>query len=336
MGIEEWWQSCKMKIDIRCFCPRTRVGFVALGLVLVAGLGVVVAAEKRSPAPSFQSDQLRGVFFDKLDDALRGDLPSLSSLRGASTASTPNASGPTANIAASAAEGNASGWAKLVSPASLEDEVKRVRLRYDNGITTPGAFNGGGFQDARRDLSILATLFAVISEYNGDVRWKDQAGAARDLIARSAFNCKAGSTQVYNEAKLRKNDLEDLVSGSGLANRESEPQADWSMIVDRSPMMEYLEGLSEALQDASNSEASIKSNTETIKRQAELIAMVGQVLVKEGMDEADDKEYQKLSNSMTTAASNVASAIERGDLATIREAVGAITQSCDACHEQFR
>ena len=325
-----------MKIEIRRFGWRTRVGSIVFALIVAAGLGVSVAAEKRAPAPSFQSDQLRGVFFDKLSDALRGDLPSLSSLRGSATASTTNSKGAAQNGSAGPAEGGVNGWSKLVSPASLEDEVKRVRLRYDNGITTPGAFNGGGFQDARRDLSILATLFAVISEYNGDVRWKDQAGAARDLIARSAFNCKAGSTQVYNEAKLRKNDLEDLVSGSGLSNRESEPQADWSMIVDRSPMMEYLEGLSEALQGVSNSESAIQANTETIQRQSELIAMVGQVLVKEGMDEADDKEYQKLSNSMTTAASNVASAIERGDLGSIREAVGGITQSCDACHEQFR
>ncbi len=331
-----------MRIEMRVFVQRARVGLVVFSLLVIAGLGAVVAAEKRAPAPSFESSKLRGVFFDNLSDGLRGSLPSLSSIRGSSTATasntsgTMNASGASTSGANGAEADGSGGWAKLVTPASLEDEIKRVRLRYDNGISTPGAFNGGGFQDARRDLSILATLFAVISEYNGDVRWKDQAGAARDLIARSAFNCKAGSTQVYNEAKLRKNDLEDLVSGSGLANRESEPQSDWSMIVDRSPMMEYLEGLTEALQEVSNSESSIQANTDTIKRQAELIAMIGQVLIQEGMDEADAEEYQKLSNSMTAAASNVASAIERGDLATIREAVGAITQSCDACHEQYR
>ena len=115
----------------------------------------------------------------------------------------------------SAATGGDSGsgeskWSALISPTSLEDEIKRMRLHYDEVVTTPSAFNGGGYQDARRDLSALATLFAIISEHGGEVRWKDQAAAARDLLARTAFNCKAGSTQVYNEARLRKADLQDL------------------------------------------------------------------------------------------------------------------------------
>ncbi len=302
---------------------------------------VAFAADKRAPAPTFAADQLRDVFFDQLSDALRGERPQLATLRsrGATLAQGAEPAvaaalgvGPTANNA----DNDSAGWSRLVSASSLEDEVKRVRLRFDAGMTTPGAFNGGGYQDARRDLSILATLFAVISEYNSDIRWKDQAAAARDLLARSAFNCKAGSTQVYNEAKLRKNDLQDLVSGSGLANREADPANDWSAIVDRSPLMEYVEGLTNALQDASNSEAAIASNSDVIRRQAELIAVVGHVIVQQGMDDADDEDYQRLSQAMTTASRDVVSAIERGDFASVRASVGAITQSCDACHEQFR
>ncbi len=300
-------------------------------LVSIICVGLTWAADKRSPPPSFDNIQLGGVFFSDVNEAIRGDRPSLSSLRSVpSTSVAPAALEPNGAAAAS------SGWANLVSPVSLEDEIKRVRLRFDTEITTPGAFNGGGYQNARRDLSILATLFAVISQYNGDVRWKDEAGAARDLLARTALNCKAGSTQVYNEAKLRKSDLQDLVSGTGLANRDAEPQNDWSMIVDRSPLMEYLEGLLNALQDISNSESAIKSNAETIRRQSELIAMIGQVLVQSGMDEADDDDYKKLSDAMTSAAKSVATGIERGDFGSVREGVGAVSQACDVCHEQFR
>jgi hypothetical protein len=298
-------------------------------------IGTAHGDEKRAPAPTFDSTQLKSVFFDKLDDAIRGQRPSLATLRSEAPATNAATKKPGAT-STSGGEQAAGGWSKLISAASLEDEVKRVRLRFDNGISTPGAFNGGGFQDARRDLSILATLFAVIGEYNSDVRWKDQANAARELLARSAFNCKAGSTQVYNEVKLRKNDLEDLISGSGLANREAAPLSEWSAVVDRTPMMKYLEELLNGLKEQGADEGSIQSNSEVIKRQAELVAMVGDVLVQSGMVDADDEDYKKLSVVMSAAGTAVSTAIQRSDWKSVREGIGAIGQSCDSCHEQYR
>jgi cytochrome c556 len=237
---------------------------------------------------------------------------------------------------ASSAQASSDPWSPVISPLSLEDEIKRVRLHFDSVVTTPGAFNSGGYQDARRDLTVLASLFAVVNEHGGDVRWKDQAAAARDLIARTAFNCKAGSTQVYNETKLRKGDLQDLVSGSGLANREAEPENDWSMIADRSPLMEYADALIERLEGAARDEASIKAEADLIKRNSELLAMLGEVFTREGMDEADDADYAKFSRQLTDAAKGVTAAIERGDTDAVRQGTGAIRQRCDACHEHYR
>ena len=210
--------------------------------------------------------------------------------------------------AAAAAPTQQDRWSGLISPLSIEDEVKRVRLHFDSVVTKPGDFAGGGYQDARLDLTVLATLFAVIHEHGGEVRWKDQAAAARDLIARTAFNCKAGSTQVYNEAKLRKADLQDLVSGGGISAREAPAENDWSSIAGRSPLMEYIEQLIDVLEDAARNEASVNAGADVIKRNSELLAMVGEVLVQEGMDEADDGDYVKFSRSMTEAAKGVTQA----------------------------
>ena len=220
----------------------------SLILLLAAISTVVLADERRAPPPEFSSSQLRGIFFDDLQDAFPGEPPTISKVRAASQATAvtnqPVGAGPAGPDAVAQDR-----WAALISPISIEDEVKRVRLHFDSVVTTPGAFNGGGYQDARLDLTVLATLFAVINEHGGDVRWKDQAAAARDLIARTAFNCKAGSTQVYNEAKLRKADLQDLVSGGGLSSREAPSENDWSSVAGRSPLMEYLEQLIDALED---------------------------------------------------------------------------------------
>ncbi len=190
--------------------------------------------------------------------------------------------------------------------------------------------------DARLDLTVLAMMFAVVHEHNGEVRWKDQAPAARDLLARTAFNCKAGSTQVYNEAKLRKGDLQDLVSGSGLTAREAEPANDWAMIVDRSPLMEYADQLIESLEDNSRDEKTVKANIDQIRREAELISVFGEVLTKEGLDEAEDEDYVQLSRDMMDASKSVVAALERGNHADVRKNVSAVRQRCDACHEQYR
>lgn len=303
-----------------------------LGVSLLASLPYLRADERRAPAPKFSRDQLRGVFFDNLGDAFRGERPSLAEVRKSVQAA------PVAQSSGPAAGSDAVDdlWSPLISPTSIEDEVKRLKLHFDSVVTTPGSFNSGGYQDARLDLTVLATLFAVVHQYQGDVRWKDQAAAARDLVARTAFNCKAGSTQVYNEAKLRKGDLQDLVSGSGLPKRDADPETDWTMVADRSPLMEYAELLIETLEDGTRDEATIKRDPDLVKRNSELLAVLGEVLCQEGMDEADDEDYTKLSRDMTTEAKGVTAAIDRMDLEAVRKGTSAIRQRCDACHEQYR
>lgn len=294
-----------------------------------------LADEPRATPPTFSAADTEGVFYDELSEAFRGKRPTLTAIK----KSNESAITATKTAAADAETGksdSASGWAKLISPTSLEDEIKRVKLQFDQTVSTPGAFKSGGYQDARLQLSILSVMFAVISDYSGEVRWKDQAVTARDLISRTAFNCKAGSTQVYNEAKLRKADLQDLLSGGGLAARESEPENDWASVVDRSPMMEYAEVLLEQLEDVTNDAASVKNNPEDVRRMAELFAVLGQVLIQEGLDDYDDADYAALSQKMTEAGRETLAALERGDADRVRKGVGAISQSCAMCHEQYR
>ena len=307
---------------------------LSISLLLIAG--PLAAQERRAPPPTFSSDQLQGIFFDKLSDAIRGQRPSLSSLRNSATPVTGNPSATPGSSKTDTAGSGGNEWTRLIDPSSIEDEVKRMKLHFDSIVTTPSAFNGGGYQEARLDLTVLATLFAVIGEHDGEVRWKKHAASARDLLARTAFNCKAGSTQVYNEAKLRKADLQDLVSGSGLPGRAGEPQTDWSKIADRSPLMEYAEDLIETLEDATNDGATIKQQADLVRRNAELIAVLGEALSQEGMDDADDEDYAKLSRAMSEAGSNLAVATETSDAKQIQSAVGAIRKRCDACHEQYR
>lgn len=315
--------------------PFLRPAFrVAAFPLIVVTVGLVAAAgERRAAAPRPDGQSFRGTFFKSADEAFRSDRP----LIGEVIAPAPAASPSAAAAPSAAASGGESAFTSLISPASLEDEIKRLRLEFESVITTPAAFKSGDFQKARLHLSILAALFAVIVEHEGDVRWKRDAAAARDLFARSAMNCKSGSLQVYNEVKLRKDDLDDLVSGSGLANRQAEAENDWVAIVDRVPLMNYAEYLlEEPLKEGSRSAEAVQAEGERLRRSAELMAAVGKILIQDGMPEADDEDYARMCEELVTAADAVSLAIDQGDAAAAGRSVGAISQSCSACHEVYR
>ena len=306
-------------------------------VIFLIGIGAILphvwADERRAPKPKVDEEKMKAIFFADINDAFRGEAPTIASVRATAAAV---AAPVAASTGGDAADSGTDLWSSLISPQSLEDEIKRLKLEFDGVVTTPGAFNSGGYLDARLHLTVLASLFAVINQHSGEVRWKDQAAAARDLISRTAFNCKAGSTQVYNEAKLRKGDLQDLVAGSGLSSKDAEPETDWTMIADRSPLMEYAELVIESLEDGARDEGTIKKETDLVKRNSELIAVLGEILAQEGMDDADDDDYAKLSRDMSGDGKAVTAALGRGDLEAVRLGVSKIRQKCDACHEQYR
>lgn len=296
---------------------------------------VVVAAERRAAAPKFESDAFRDTFFDSADQAIRGERPKLGQgLAPAAAAPAGRDAGSPEQASESSTE---STFTKLITPQSLEDEIKRVRLQFDAVITTPTAFNSGGFVDARQYLTALASLFAVVTEHGGDVRWKSDAAAARDLLARSAFNCKSGSAQVYNEAKLRKEDLELLVTGSGLADREAEPENEWDMIADRGPLMYYLEELLEdILKDLAREADTVQAEGDQIRQAAETVAVVGQILRSEGSIDWDDEDYAEHCGEMIDASASVVRGLEADDPEAVWSGVTAIQQACTHCHENYR
>ena len=293
---------------------------------------IALGEEKRAPAPKFSADATKGVFFDSVGDAIRGQRPTLQALRKKNA----QASSVVADQPQGGGDAKAGPWDKLISPTSIEDEIKRVKLHYDSVVTQPGPFKSGGYEEARLDLMVMSSLFAIISEYDGDVRWKEDAAVARDLLGRTAFNCNAGTNQVFNEARARKDDLQDLLSGTGLRGGKAAETNDWASIADRAPLMEYAELLKEQLRNATSDADDVKAEPNDVRRPAELLAILGRILVKEGMDDSDDADYVAFSEAMTKAAQGVTRGLELDDYDAIGRAVGAVTQSCDDCHGQYR
>ena len=300
-------------------------------LMTLLTVALVRADEHRAPPPKFSDREIEEAFFPSLEEALGGAEPDLASLRKMMKAATAVKVAPET---LSKAE-NTSAWARLISATTIEDEVKNLRLHFESLVASPGVFRKES-DSIRIDLSALATLFAVITEYSDEVRWKKDAAAARDLLARTAVNARAASPQVFNEAKTRKADLQDLVSGAGLSDRKAELKNDWSKIAGHGLLMAYSERLVEKIEEDTRSVDSTKSQLDEIKRRAELLAMLGRVFTQDGMDFAGDEEYDEFSRKLTDLATQTVSAIARDDPEAVQKNAGMIRTRCDACHEVYR
>jgi hypothetical protein len=228
-------------------------------------------------------------------------------------------------------------WSNLISSDTLENEVKALQKEVSETVQTPAQFKGGGYKDGRRAFTELAVLFAIIAEYDGDVRWKQTATGLRDLVARAGFNCKVGTDGSFNEAKLRKDDLEKLVRGEPPQVERGDVAAKWDKVANRPPLMQRLEkcqqqGVAVWTADA----AEFRKNADKLEREAELMAALGEVIQREGFEYFDDETYVGYAKQMRDGAHRVAEAVKQKNYEQARQASGDIAKACSSCHEGYR
>jgi hypothetical protein len=291
---------------------------------------------KRAQPPTFSQT---GVFYeDAFRDGLVGERPANLGQPAAPAASATASAAPAVPGGDASSPPAGSGWSALISAATIEDVVKALKQQVDQAITTPSDFAGKGHKLARRELSVLAVLFAVAGEYDGDVRWKRDAPAARDTFARSAANFKVGTPQAYQEAKLRKDELGDLVGGSSpFAGKEAETKANWGQIANRGPLMQYLDWLWEPrLKPALADKGQFAGGAEKVLRDAEVIAALAEVLAKEGMPDADSDEYREFCTQLRDGAKAIRDAVRTKNYDQASSASAAIGKACNQCHENYR
>lgn len=279
------------------------------------------------------------LFFENaFTEALSGSRPANLGQPPSAVASTAGNLSSAAPAGSSAVGDPSAGWSKIISATAIEDEIKALKLKIDATVTSPSDYAGKGYKAARRDFTLLALLFGIAGEYDGDVRWKKDSPAARDVLARTAANSKVGTQQVFNEAKLRKQELQDLVGGqSPYDGKTAEVKAPWPSVCDRSPLMQHLEAIFEPrVKAAVSNEGSFKESAETLAHDAEIIAAIGAVLAKEGMDDADSDEYKAFCDVLRTSGRDIAEACKNKNYDAASSAVSAIGKSCTDCHELYR
>jgi hypothetical protein len=229
-------------------------------------------------------------------------------------------------------------WSKLVSGETLIDEIKAYQTPLAEGVKTPSGFKGGAYKDARKYFSMLAVMFAIIAESDEDIRWKSQAIGARELFARAGFNCKVGTDQSFNEAKLRSEDLAALVRGEQIQPPANiEPKTKWDKVANRPPLMMRLElAQQERLAKWTSSDGDFSANADAVYRESQIVAALAEVIQREEFEFADDSNYQKYAEEMQKAALDIAEAAKSKNYPAARTAAGNMAKSCSNCHGDFR
>lgn len=291
--------------------------------------------------PPRWTKEVRDTFANDAREKLKGERPPLGPGTGGKKPTAVAASGTPATTATSAAEAPADGafaWSKLISPEVLEDEIKAHKPLVDLSVTTPGPFKGGTNRDARKQFSTLAMLFAIIAEYDGDVRWQKDAPGLRELFAQAGFSCKVGTDQSYNQSRLRQQDLTDLIAGSSLASvAAADPNAAWDKVTNRPPLMQRMEeAFDKRLLPWLASEGAFKENNEKILHEAQLLAAISEVIQREGFEFADDDTYLGLAKAMRDGALGIVEGVKTNDYSKANESAGVITKACSECHEGYR
>lgn len=309
---------------------------VALPALVVFGQTKAGKTKRAQPPKLTKTDTF---YADAFKEGLVGERPANLSQAGAVASGTPGNSGAPSSAPAAGSGGVAgSGWAGLISASTIEDEIKTIKLQVDTGVSTPSDFAGKGYKQARRHFSVLAMLFAVAGEYDAEVRWKKDAPAARDAFARTAANAKVGTQQVWQEAKLRKDELGDLINGgTPFAGKEAEAKAPWKDVAGRSPLMQYIEQVWDPrLKPALADKAQFAANADKVKHDAEMLAAIGEVLTKDGMPDADSEEYKAFCVKLRDAAKTIADAVKSKNYDQAASASAAIGKTCVECHENYR
>jgi hypothetical protein len=320
---------------------RRACGWLAILLAMAAC--AIAAAPHRSKPPlrraarpaEWDPRETAGVFFqDAFEQGLVGDRPSQLGLVKADGGARQL---PTETTPGGSSVSGADAWSTIISAETIEDEVKAIKARIDTVVTTPAKFAGGDFVAARHQFSVAALLFAVISEYDGNIRWKADASVARDLFAHAAAVSKAGSLQAFQVARARKTDLQELVGGGRVRQGLEATASGWEQLADRAPLMKRMElAQQERLARWTANKSEFVGNKTLIVHEAELVGAIGHALTREGMEDSGDQEYTNHCKRLKELSRQIIRAVQDNNHDAARTATGAMTNTCNNCHEVYR
>jgi hypothetical protein len=304
--------------------PFRKLLFFALAVVVLAyGMGLAAPTEVAEP-PEFTDADVEP-FFEDAREELVGERPADDF--GADEAAT-------GRNADDAAESFA--WSRIIDGESLATEVKRSAARLLAPLATATAFKQGGNNACSAEFALLAVLFAVIDEFDGEVRWQRDAAALRQSMAAAAEACREATDDSYALAVERRTELDELIRG-GRTSGAGEPLDKWSTLADRRLLMQRIEvGLQEGINPRVANERELSRGAAAVRHEAQMLAILAEVIHREEFEFWDDETFGDYARELGEAADELSRAATEANYEAARAAAGRVGQACVACHDGYR
>jgi hypothetical protein len=287
------------------------------------------AAKKNTvPPPKWDEREVKKTFFDDVTKHVGPGQPG--GTRPAATAAAGTSPGAPAAVGGYA-------WSKLADAETLEAEIKKSINALGPAVENPGQFKSQHFRQARRHYSSLAVWFGVAANYDGDIKWKENAASLRDGIAKAGFNCKVGSDQSFQEARGRLEDLRTLLEGGSPKLNPAEAAAEWKSVADLTELMKRMEeGGQNSLTPWTASANEFKANKDKIRHEAQLLAVLAEVIKHPSYEYGADANFVKYADDLRNACLEVVDGAKTDNYDKARTGAGAMSKACSGCHGDFR
>ena len=288
------------------------------------------------PADVFFADPL-AVFAD--DTPLPGAAPRPAATAPATTA--PAMTGPRVTggpVDAEAAGGseedappNVIDWAALLPPDQLDAEVRTVIETLTEKSRDVQTYNNA-YLSIPPAAAELAALFAVGGREGVDVPWKSVSGQlalkAAQITESDLRRGAGGQKQVADPLKT----LDALLNGGGRGDGEP---VEFATAADFNLLMKRFQAGVDSLKALASSPQLLEANRPAVEREARVLAVLSAVSGDESHGWGIDEEFLTLSQAMTMAASETATAAG-GDFDDFDAARRSLSQTCSNCHGQYR
>ncbi|MBL8826343.1 MAG: cytochrome c [Planctomycetaceae bacterium] len=228
-------------------------------------------------------------------------------------------------------------WTALISGESIESEIKFQQSILSESAKTINGFKSGGNVKARDSLLMMASLFAIMNKYEGEVKWKKDSEGMQQACTQAGNNCKTSSDNAYKEVTKVVDMLKALMQGQVSDLPKLDPESTWGQHITINPLMKRLElAEKDHLGPWTSDAGALSKNKDAVIREGEALAFIGQFINDPSFDLVENADYKGWANDLVKAGKDLAQAAKDGDHAKALAASAAIKKTCADCHGAYR
>lgn len=239
------------------------------------------------------------------------------------------------------AAGSGYAWSKLAPAATLEKEIDRIVTQSAESLASDSVFTARGYKKIKDNHSLAAAWLHVLSDFDGPSKMKAEAAAVRDLASLAPLTLAADESKkpdmaMYTQAKGAQDALAKLAKGekTGAPAGKARP---WREVAIYTSVMKRMEAAQDQrIRVWTGNAEELGKNTDEVVHEAELLAVLCQIILDKGFDNAGDDTYQGWAKKLQQDCVELVAATKAKEADKAKALAGDIAKQCAACHEAYR